>query len=881
MRTFSSRCSPGRRRAGLAALAALVAPLAARGQDAPADASQRVVITGSQISRIDAETALPVQVLRREDIERSGVANVEEIVGRITATMNNSVQAQTIGNSKTPGFSGASLRGFGTQDTLVLLNGRRLSNYAFSEDGAPIGTDLHAIPLAAIDRIEVLTDGASAIYGSDAVAGVINFILRSDYRGAQADIEHRQPQAGGGTRDRQTLSVGAGDSVERGYNVLAVVDHQHDQALPATHRGFSATGYRPEIGLNRTSFAMWPANLYTPATGPVNPLAPDCPAHSVLDGNLCRFDAASQAHIIPDSDTLGVLARASLALGRESELHAEWTWSRHRTVDHTSASPVALGNFGQDVVVSPGSRFYPTIPGLVGDIVNPLYRTLPLGPRVDVTTSENARALVGWRGRVDAWDIDTALVQSASRANDRFVSGIVDGAAVSDAIASGQVNAFGDSGVTGDAVLTATQLKGVARSSRADERSIDVRAARDIATLPGGMATLGVGAEARRESLSDMPTDLSRRAAGGAFAFPKGGSRGIAATFAELVLPLVRALDLQVAVRVDRYSDFGTTTNPKLALRWQPTPPLMLRASAGTGFRAPSLSELFTPQAIGPGDAGTSVDPVRCKVTHLDEDCNLFVNFRLGGNPALRPETSRQSTLGLVLRPADGTLASVDWWHVTVRHTIATLPDNVILGGDPRYEGRNIVRGPVEAAWPGLPGPIIELVETNQNVGRASSSGLDLALHYQAPARSWGRLGLKLEGSYLADTRIAFDGEHDSASAGLSAFGSSFPRWQHTATLDLDRGDWGATAVQTWRNGYRDFNPVDGAPRRVAPYRLHHLQLRYSGLAHWTLAAGIDNVFDVNPPRSNQVAGFQNGYDPGYTDPRGRTLYARISVRWR
>ena len=880
MRTFSSRCEPTRQGACLAALVALVAQGAASAQDAPADASQRVVVTGSQVPRIDAETALPVQIIRREEIERSGAANVEEVVGRIAATMNNPVQAQTIGNSKTPGFSGASLRGFGTQYTLVLLNGRRLSNYAFGEDGLPIGTDLHAIPLAAIDRVEVLTDGASAIYGSDAVAGVINFILRGDFRGVQADVEHRLPLAGGGARDHQTLTLGAGDPAANGYNVLTVVDHQHDQALAATRRAFSTTAYQPDIALNQTSFSVWPANFYTQSTGLVNPLAPACPAHTILIANVCRFDAASQAHIVPDSDTLGMLARGDIALGVDGQVYAEWVWSRQRIVDHISASPVYFGNLDNPVVISPGSRFYPTIPGLTGDIVNPLYRSLPLGPRVDVTRTESARVLIGWHGRAGGWDIDTAAMQSVSRASDTFVSGIVDLQEVADAISSGEVNAFGDSGAAGDAALAATQLRGVARTSRADERSVDLRAVRDVASLAGGMATVGIGAETRRESLTDRPTDLSRRAAGGAFANPKGGSRDVTAMFAELALPLVRGLDLQAAVRVDHYGDFGTTTNPKLALRWQPTPALMLRASGGTGFRAPSLSELFTPQGIGPGDTGNIVDPVRCKVTHLEEDCKLFVNFRLGGNPALRPERSRQSTLGLVLKPAEGALASADWWHVTVSHTITTLPDDVILSGDPRFELTNIIRGPVEAAWPGLPGPIVELIETNQNVGRASSSGVDLALHYVMSSRPWGRLGMKLEGSYLADTRIAFDGVHEAASAGESTYGSSFPRWQHTATLDFDREQWGATAVQTWRSGYRDFNLVNGEPRRVAPYRLWHLQVRYTGLPGWTLAGGIDNLFDVNPPRSNQIAGFQNGYDPSYTDPRGRTLYARVSVRW-
>ena len=871
MCTCSSRCSAGCR--AIAALVTVSCAAIARAQDAPDDAPQRVVVTGSQIPRVDAETALPVQILRREDIERSGVMNVEEIVGRITATINNPVQAQTIGNPKTPGYSGANLRGFGTQDTLVLLNGRRLPNYAFGEDGAPIGPDLHAIPLAAIDRIEVLTDGASAIYGSDAVAGVINFILRSDYRGAQADLSHKQPLAsGGGGRDHQALTVGAGDPVANGYNVLAVIEHEHDRGLAATRRAFAATDYLPQIGLDKTSRSTWPSNFATSSGALVNPLAPDCPSYSVLNGASCRFDAASQAQIVPDSDTLSMLAHGGIALGGDGQAYLEWVWSRQRILDHTSASPVFLGGLDEPVVISPASRFYPNVPGVTGDIGIPYYRSLPLGPRMDVARSENARLLIGWRGRAGGWDIDTAAMQSTSRARDTFISGEVDLQAVANAISSGQVNPFGDSGAAGDAVLAATQLKGTARSSHTDSRGVDLRASRDLAALAGGPATLGLGVDARHESLTDAPTELSSRAAGGAFASPKAGSRDDAAVFAELQLPLRRGLDLQAAIRVDHYSDFGTTTNPKLALRWQPAPALMLRASAGTGFRAPSLSELYTPQGRGPGDAGAT-DPLRCKVTHLDEDCFPFVNFLLGGDPALRPEKSRQASLGLVFKPAEDALASIDAWVIRVNHTITTLPDEVILSGEPRFEGRNIVRGPVEAAYPNLPGPIIELIETDENVGRAKSSGLDAVLHYRTAMRSWGRLAVDLRGSYLVDTRIAFDGEHD-------AFGTGFPRWQHTLTLDWERHDWGVTAEQTWRNGYTDALPVHDLPRRVASYKLWHLQVRYTGMPGWTLFGGIDNLFDAKPPLSNQIDGFQSGYDPGYTDPRGRTLYARVSVDW-
>jgi iron complex outermembrane receptor protein len=184
----------------------------AQAQDRTQDLT-RVIVTGSQIPRSDAETALPVQVIKREEIERSGAASVEELIGRLSAQLGTDNEATGLGNGDTPGLSDVSLRGL---QTLALLNGRRVANYAFSSQlGGDV--DLHAIPLAAIERIEVLKDGASAIYGSDAVAGVVNFVLRRDFRGAEVGLEGALPKAGAGERLRRTLSLGTGDLARDGY----------------------------------------------------------------------------------------------------------------------------------------------------------------------------------------------------------------------------------------------------------------------------------------------------------------------------------------------------------------------------------------------------------------------------------------------------------------------------------------------------------------------------------------------------------------------------------------------------------------------------------------------------------------------------------------
>ncbi len=877
MRTCSVRCSAPPA-AVLSVGLGLVAALAPALAQEPASANlQRVVITGSQIPRIDAETALPVQVISREEIERSGALSVEEIVGRISSNVLGTNEAAGVGDFNSPGFSGVSLRRFGEHATLVLLNGRRIANYAFSDEGG-VGVDLHAIPLAAIDRIEVLSDGASAIYGSDAVAGVVNFILRRDFRGAQVSVEWAQPQAqGGGARQHETATFGFGDATGDGFNVFAVIDHQRQQALAARDRGFAATAYRPELALDKTVGGSFPANIEGSDRGSfLNPAAPGCTADTVFNHGGCFYDYVRIIDILPQTDNLGLLLRGTLALPNRSEAYAELLSSRQQTHYSVSATPINPFFFSShpDWVIPPSSPYYPTNLGLTGDIVDPLYRTLPLGPRVDDIASYNVRALLGWRGDVANWDVDTAVMQSTGRSTDRYGAGYVDASRLSAAFSTGLINPFGDSGPQGDALLASTRLAGIGRQGRSTLQSADLRASRDIGRWGGGTATIGLGVEARREKLDDRTTELAALIVGGSFVQPNVGARSAQALYAEMALPIVPTLDAQLALRADHYSDFGNSTSPKMALRWQPSTRLLLRASAGKGFRAPSLPELYSLQL--PSVRPTlRPDPKRCPVTQLDQDCFGDVEHVFGGNPALQPETSRQTSFGVQFEPVEGGTIALDWWRLTLNHTITAIDDEVVLDGNDRYEGKNIVRGPVDPLFPNLPGPIVQLLEVNENVGRQTASGVDVNLRLRTRQSSLGGFALQLSGSYIDSAGIALDGVHEEAATDI-------PRWQHTLTLGWERAPWTATLVQTWRAGYADQNPgVDGLPRRVAPYQAWDAQVGYSGFAHWMLVLGIKNLFDRAPPFSNQTDFFQVGYDPRYADPRGRVLYARAGYRWR
>src|SRR5574337_253712 len=853
---------------------------------------ERVEVVGSRLPRIDAETALPVQIIRREQIERSGAQNAEELLQRVVANAGGHPEALGLGDGVTPGLSSASLRGLGTGETLVLLNGRRLANYAFTSTTGD-GVDLHVIPLAAIERVEVLKDGASALYGSDAIGGVINFVTRKDYAGAELGLSARAPEAGGGERGRATLAFGRGVPSADGYNAFAIVDLPRTRGLAAIDRPFAATGNRPELGLVQLSPSSWPANIRQfPPGGQtlVNPAAPGCTRLTVpwdSDGNgvadACGFDFVQTLNLVAPSRQVNLLASASVALASGAELYTELlvSDSQVRFVSTPSPSTPNLSGSGSRFVLPAGSPYSPTELGLSGNL--PLaYRTLPLGSRTNEVDSDNLRALVGARGRSGGWDFDGAISFNQSRAQERYASGFVDAGRLSAALATGLVNPFGASGPEGDALLAGTELKGLAREARGRSVEADLRASGELLALPGGMLALATGIEARHETLTDRRPVITDQVVGsGGPSGEKNGSRQVQALYAELLAPVLTGLELQAAARLDHYSDFGSNFSPKLALRWRPAPWGLLRASAGRGFRAPSLPELYTRQTSSPTEyffADPPVtDPARCPVTGLPPDCQPVWNVVTGGNEALQPQKSTQTNLGIVLEPSPGWQVAIDVWSIRISDIIGTLTEEDVVYNVPAYEGSNVVRGPVDPAFPALPGPIEQILLINQNLGTWRVEGADLHLAGAPVSTPFGRASAQFDGSYVRRAR-----QEIVAGQLIDLIGRVVPRWQHVLTLRLDWGGWKGTISQRYRRGYRDERPLpDGSTRYVGSYVNWDAQVDYAPTSALTLTLGVQNLLDRDPPFTNSSQSFQLNYDPIYASPLGRTWTLEIKYAWR
>ena len=888
----------------MAVAAALLAltTVGARAQTAEAPPAttqkvEKIEITGSSIKRIDGETALPVQVITREEIIRGGSTTAAELLTKISA----SAAALTDGASFSDiagqrGFSGANLRGIGVSSTLILLNGRRMANFA--SPGGASGVDLNAIPTAAIERVEVLKDGASAVYGTDAISGVINFITRRDYQGIDISAYVSDTKDGGAGKKIFTVSGGAGDLTRDKFNVFGVLDYQDSQTLRSTQRPGVGSSFIPEINLDVGSSNTNPANFrrlnasgnatgsrFNPSVPACNPPATIYSPNSFVGARACFYDYMQDTEIFPASTRKSALARGQYALSSDHTLFAELTYTTTET--NYRISPLTITNLNYPA----NGRYYPTATATLAGTTGPLrlnWRLSDAGGRTNDVEAISERVLIGAKGLFAGWDYDTAYNYSTSEVNDRYVNGYVLTTAFNAAFATGNINPFGPQDAAGQALIDATKISDNARASRGTTKAFDLRGSRPVFSLSGGDAAVALGLESRRESMSFTPSALLAagqfRGDGTAVAF--SGDRTVNAAFAELVLPFTRTIEVQLALRHDRYNDFGSTTNPKVGLRWNPTKALLVRSAYGTGFRAPSLADLYSPTRIGQTN-GIYNDPLGCirigtiNNTNNPDYCGLQPDKLRGGSKTLKPEESKQYSLGLVFEPSRILSTSVDYWKIEKTDTIAS-PEGVYFS-DPVFYAPFITRAAPDPSLPGIPGRITQIDSRLRNLGTLKTSGFDFGLDLRLPATAWGKFGVSVSGTYVLEYKVQ-DGPGRQFVDGVGRFANDqvVQRWRHVASFNYDHGPISATLQQTFYRGYRDqnLNP-DGSIRRVEDYQLWDLSAAYRGFANLTLRAGMKNVLDTKPPVSNQVYSFLAGYDPNYTDPRGRSFYASLAYSFK
>ncbi|MDN3920101.1 TonB-dependent receptor [Roseateles violae] len=866
----------------------------AQAQDAAQDNKlQRVEVTGTSIKRLEGETALPVQVMTREDIAKAAVTNAAELLSKISASAANVSDAASL--SDIPGqrgFAGANLRGVGVSSTLVLLNGRRVANFA--SPGSSAGVDLNSIPTTALQRVEVLKDGASAIYGTDAIAGVINFITRQDYRGVDLYAYYSDTQDGGGGKTTLTAAGGVGDLASDGYNLMAVLDVSKTDALRSSQRDWIGSVYQPDINLDVGSSNTFPANARktTPSGGATgsraNPSAPNCnpPANVYAPGsfvgpNACLYDYMQDTLLIPKNDKVSLLSRAQVNAGSDHTLFAELLLSNTKSLYRIS--PLTITNLNYPA----GGKYYPTnlFPGYSGALRTGL-RLNEAGGRTNEIDADTSRLVIGSKGLLAGWDYNTAINHSESKVTDAYIDGYVKTSSFDTLYKSGNLNPFGPTDAAGLSALAATKINDEARKSKGTTTSFDFSASREVFEMSGGMAALALGMEYREEKMEFRPSELLQtgeiRGDGAAAAFD--GKRHVAAVYGELNLPLAKTLEAQLALRYDDYSDAGSTTNPKLGLRWTPMKELLLRSSYGTGFRAPTLPDLYAPARLGQTN-GIYDDAYCAQVkasfpNSIPDYCGLQPAKQVGGSASLKPEESKQFSAGLVFELSRNFNGSLDYWRIEKTNTIVS-PEGLYFS-DPVKYASYITRDPKPLSA-SIPGFITEIDGRLRNAGELNTSGLDLSLEFRAPAASWGQFSAFLNGTYVIDFDVAdFAGDAPVSGVGKFAGDQVVQRWRHTAGVTFDSGPFSTTLTNTYYSSYQDQQPLaDGSTRTVKAYSLWDLTGSYAVNKAFKLRAGIKNLLDTAPPVSNQVYSFLAGYDPSYTDPKGRLYFVSASYSFK
>jgi iron complex outermembrane receptor protein len=885
----------------LSAISLAVLTLANQASAQSDDANMtRVEVTGSSIKRVANEASLPVTSVKAEDLVKQGMTTLADFMMALP-------QSASLAPSNAGSGTNINLRGLGVNRTLVLLNGRRLANEAIADGYA----NLDVIPMSAIARVEVLRDGASSIYGSDAIGGVVNFITKTQFEGTQLTAQAVQPEKrGGGDEQRVTATWGKGNLQRDGWSFYATVDAHQRTALDASDRAYLSSvqkltelGRAPTLG---TGGNATPANFTTPtnktAQNPYGTTGCLAPYSIAGQKGTCVIDNNEYGTALYANQQVTFYTRGAFKLSEDHIISIDY--SRGEEFIKATRNPTnALAVKGAQPIVPSTSKWYPGgsggVPAVAGLNNAPLTVTWAVADLGAATTKDvqlNQRIAVSDEGVIAGWDYKAGLVIGISERDNYYYKGYVTGQGLITGLQNGKLNPFGLQDADGKAYLASISVDGAKnRTSKSTFTGIDLTASRSLMDLPGGSLALAVGADLHRDTTEDTKLAIVSDVTYANTSPSHGeGQRNVAALFTEINAPITKTLELNGAVRADHFNDFGTTVNPKISFRWEPAKQLMFRGSANTGFRAPTLFDAYgyrLPGATGltaakwddpllcpggtPGVAGTGT-PIAGQVAA--NVCNVQLPKQTGSNAGLKPEKSKGFTLGVVMEPVKNATLSFDYWNIRMTDMLANLPEQVYFL-DPAKYAQYFVRN--------ADGTLNYLVNTTMNLGGQKAAGVDVSGSYAFPKTSYGDFKVFLDGTYLTqfDNQL-FDGSpfvSNIGQFGLASNGttSSFPiityRWKHTLRLNWAAGNWNSTLTQNYNSKYTDQNLVAKQYwRDINSYKLWNLTTTYSGFKNIQVTAGITNLFNAEPPATNSSL-YSFGYLSSAASPIGRAYNVRAT----
>jgi iron complex outermembrane receptor protein len=921
------------------ATGAALAQSAALPQELP-----RVEITGSRIKHVEAGDTSPVQVLDREDIRRTGATTLKELFESFWTVGYGTSDTGGRG-TYAAGSTSAGLRNLGNQATLVLLNSRRVSPYPLAEY-SQIYVNIDALPLEAVERVEVLRSGGSAIYGSDAIAGVINIITRSGYEGIYARAGQQQSLFSHrfGTRNA-SLTGGFGNLEKDRYNLLLSAETYHrdrvvwSDVLPYVNPALTA----PFPSFGSFSTYSYPGNVI-PA-GPLPGCAPDR-----LIGGLCRYNRYERFEATPAADRFNFMAAARLQLQPGLLGFSEFLYSQTETKYLSPFQPygpnLAPVTWGDPLTNAGRTFYYRGLP--TGHPLNPTgqddadfrYRFVD-GPSESSGAAKQYRLLAGLRGTLDNFEWESAagvmggearlkLRGQFSDSGFRQVIGNYDIGQVDSQFFSRDYRiAQPNSAAVIDRLFPEYGYTG-----RTRQIFIDGKLSGEATRYEGRAVNLATGFDLRHDRFAVTPSDVLRSGdiVGEGF-LASSAARTHGAVFSEVTWPLTQSLELQAAGRLDKFPNFAAHLSPKLGLRFEADPSLVLRGTVEAGFRAPNLSESAPSKRFG-FDGGIS-DPKRCPQAQrlaadlraaaallpagsaqrvvLEARADNLVNAECFGslttearnNPDLKPETSRSIDLGLAFRPARDVGVAVDYWQITRRNEIGLRGTNELLAAEsilpPGVIDRSTLAqdrsfSPAEQLAYGVTAaPITSIIGRFENQARTTTSGIDFTAHSRLTTPA-GPLDLQVNSTYMLTYRIwyvALGGYGD------NLVGRGVPRVRTDISATLRSGPftnaltWYYSSPTTLQGDYFDsaYSP-ENCPAttgwspdqcRQASYQFFSYHVAYNGAKDLTLGANVRNLFNRRPPvnlRSLQQGG--GGLIPqDVNDVMGRMLRVTVEYRFR
>lgn len=905
--------------AALACLTSVLSPALAQ------ETLERVEITGSSIKRIASEGALPVQTLTAEQIRATGATNVADVIQRLPSMQGFQIADIAIG-SNSGGIVTANIHNIGSSYTLVLLNGRRIA-----PTGSGSTINLNSIPMSAIERIEILTDGASALYGSDAIAGVVNFVLKRNKQGGEITVQADVPLEGGGESANASITYGFGDLERDRFSVVATYRRDEQKQMKSGDRDFAKTAYVnfSDNGRNyiydRTSTFAIPANanvrfttasaLPTYGFNPYQKVNGSCAENNVYSLNngvtrnaagvvtavneLCAFDFVSTIDIYPESTRDSAYVSGQAKLTDSIRLFTDIAYSRYDLIARIAPNPIP-------VAIPVTSPLFTThvAPHLTAAQLANLrdvtanYRASDFGTRDSQTVTDSKHLVVGGDYEVGSWTMGGAVTWSQNSLDEKYIGGYFKDTEFRSMIAS---NAFDPFLLPGQQTDAARQLiansifNGSVRTAETTLKGADVRLSGDLFKLGSNMVSGGFGADFRNYHYKQTPSAAAL--AGQVYNYAPSAAydmeRDSYGVFAEVLVPLTKDLEITTALRWDTIKpvtdllngrEVGSSESAstyKVSGRYQVARNLLLRGSMGTGFKAPSMLEIAQP-LVPNGVTAASYDCPSALPGFNPELCKpgrAQYSQLAGGNADMKPEKSKQASIGVAFEPTRDVTMTLDYWQVNIRDAISAVSANQAFANPAKYASLfTTYRTPAETQ------DFYAFKSMSTNIGKTINRGIDWEMSARF-ALGIGRLTTGLTGTYMIKSSYTRPGTDNDFTDSMGRYGEDASvtfRNILRATAKLETGDLSNTLTFNYRSGYQDIrvNVRDVALNTNVPVSVRvpeYFTFDWQGTYRWSksldLRAGIKNLLNKAPPFTlRDSSGHQVGYDPRYADPKLRTL---------